>query len=60
MVKIYDFTKLYNIQMDSLKFASLWWDKTNNVLNGIAYRKSTGNFLITGKNYNYMFEVSLH
>lgn len=29
------------------------------VANGIAYRKSNGNFVVTGKNWDNMFEVSL-
>jgi glutamine cyclotransferase len=28
-------------------------------MNGIAYRKSTNTFLITGKEYNFIFEVKL-
>lgn len=35
----------------------IYWDRTNNVFNGIAYRKETGNLLVTGKNWNYIFEI---
>ncbi len=35
------------------------WDSMNNVMNGIAYRKSTNTFFVTGKNWNYIFEVQL-
>jgi glutamine cyclotransferase len=35
------------------------WDTMNNVMNGIAYRKSSNTFFVTGKNWNYIFEVKL-
>ncbi len=35
------------------------WDSYNYVMNGIAYRKKTDTFLITGKNYGLIFEVKL-
>lgn len=36
-----------------------YWDKTNNVMNGIAFNKVSNTFIITGKNWNYFFEVQL-
>lgn len=57
--KIYDFKQLFDIQMNYQKKAKTAWDQTNNVMNGIAYRKSTGNFLVTGKMWNFIFEVKL-
>lgn len=57
--KVYDFTKLHDIQMSHVKKDNAAWDSSNNVLNGIAYRKATDTFLITGKEYNFIFEVKL-
>jgi glutaminyl-peptide cyclotransferase len=57
--KIYDFKKLYETQMTHVEANRIEWDHMNNVLNGIAYRKATNTFLITGKNYNFIFEVKL-
>lgn len=36
------------------------YDWGNNVLNGIAFNKETGTFLVTGKNWDFIFEVILH
>ena len=57
--KVYDFTKLHDVQMSLVQKQNVAWDSSNNVLNGIAYRKSTDTFLITGKEYNFIFEVKL-
>jgi len=35
------------------------YDWTNAVLNGIAYRESTDTFFLTGKMWDYFFEVKL-
>jgi glutaminyl-peptide cyclotransferase len=58
--KVYDFKKLHDIQMQFVGENRLQWDSSNNVMNGIAYRKSTNSFLITGKEYNFIFEVKLN
>jgi glutamine cyclotransferase len=57
--KIYDFKALYEIEMVRVNDDGIFWDRTNNVMNGIAFRKETGNFIVTGKNWNYFFEVKL-
>lgn len=57
--KVYDFKKLYDMQMQFVRDNRIQWDSSNNVMNGIAYRKSTNTFLITGKEYNFIFEVKL-
>ncbi len=57
--KIYDFKKLHDIQMEAVKASGKRWDSQNNVMNGIAFRKSNDNFLVTGKEWNFIFEVKL-
>lgn len=57
--KVYDFKKLYDMQMSFVGQNKLSWDSSNNVMNGIAFRRSTNTFLITGKEYNFIFEVKL-
>jgi glutaminyl-peptide cyclotransferase len=37
----------------------VWYDWGNNVLNGIAYSQSRGTFLLTGKRWDFVFEVTL-
>lgn len=35
------------------------WDQTNNVFNGIAYRKQDDTFLVTGKMWDHIYQVKL-
>jgi glutamine cyclotransferase len=35
------------------------WDFSNNVLNGIAFDKETGDFFITGKRWSLLFKVKI-
>ena len=56
---IYDFKTLYDVQMTRVNKEGEYWDKSNNVMNGIAFNKITNNFIVTGKNWNYFFEVKL-
>lgn len=37
-----------------------YYDKQNNVMNGIAYRKETDTFFFTGKNWDKITELSLN
>eukprot|EP00347_Sterkiella_histriomuscorum_P001447 403372005 len=55
VVNKYNLTKLKSVQTEKIK--NTYWDSFNNVMNGIAYRKATNTFLVTGKNYDYVFEV---
>ena len=58
--KIWNFEDLHKIQLDYNKANKVpHWDSMNNVMNGIAYRKSTNTFFVTGKMWNYIFEVQL-
>ncbi len=58
--KVWSMDDLYKMQIDHNKANKVThWDTMNNVMNGIAYRKSTNTFFITGKNWNFMFEVQL-
>lgn len=59
LTNVYDFKELFNIQMKQVEQSHTYWDRTNNVMNGIAYRAETGNLLLTGKNWNFIFEVKL-
>ena len=60
ITNVYDFHSLFTIQMDKVNSSgNNYWDRMNNVMNGIAFRKSTGNLLVTGKNWNYIFEIEL-
>ena len=50
----YDFSELLQIEQTYNKEHGLQWsyyNKANNVLNGIAYHKPTDTFFITGKNW---------
>lgn len=58
VLKKWDMGDLKKSQMASLAKKN-HWDSFNNVMNGIAYRKSTDTFLITGKQYGFVFEVKL-
>ncbi|CDW79628.1 glutamine cyclotransferase [Stylonychia lemnae] len=58
VVRKYDFGSLKKKMIKSMH--NLFWDDQNNVLNGIAYRKSTNTFFVTGKNFNQIFEVMLN
>jgi len=58
--KRFDLAALLNIEMKYLEEHGIQWsyyDRANNVLNGIAYRKSTDTFFVTGKNWHYLYEV---
>jgi len=58
--KVWSFEDLHQMQMEhNQKHKVAYWDSMNNVMNGIAYRKSTNTFFVTGKNWNYIFEVQL-
>lgn len=56
---MYDFKSLFDAQMARVNKDGAFWDKTNNVMNGIAYNSETKTFFVTGKNWNYIFEVEL-
>jgi glutamine cyclotransferase len=58
--KVWNFEDLHKIQMDHNNKNKVYnWDSTNNVMNGIAYKKDTNTFYLTGKRWNYIFEVQL-
>ncbi len=58
--KVWSLEDLYKMQVEYNKANRVThWDSMNNVFNGIAYRKSTNTFFVTGKNWNYMFEIQL-
>ncbi|TNV76972.1 hypothetical protein FGO68_gene15201 [Halteria grandinella] len=61
LVKIYNFADLANLQKKEVQSLgqSYSYDWGNNVLNGIAYRQETNTFLLTGKKWDFMFEVAL-
>ena len=54
----WDMTQLTEIQNANVK-GELTYDYRNNVLNGIAYYKENDSFLITGKMWDFLFEVNL-
>ncbi|CDW87324.1 glutamine cyclotransferase [Stylonychia lemnae] len=61
LMKTFDMSQLYEINRQSViskgdSFAYSW---INNVLNGIAYNKNTGRFFITGKQWDFIFDVEL-
>ena len=58
--KRYDMSELLKIEESYLDEHNIHWsyyDKSNNVLNGIAYRASDDTFYLTGKNWHYLFQV---
>ena len=57
--KIYNMSDLATINKAGYNhtYRSYYHDYYNNVLNGIAYNKETGKFYVTGKRWNYIFEV---
>ena len=58
--KVWSFEELHKMQVEyNQKNQVKHWDSMNNVMNGIAYRKSSNTFFVTGKNWNYIFEVQL-
>lgn len=58
--KVWSFEELHKMQVEyNQKNQIKHWDSMNNVMNGIAYRKSSNTFFVTGKNWNYIFEVQL-
>jgi glutamine cyclotransferase len=63
VIKKWDFSSLKQKQLDKVhsasKLTSLFWDNGNNIFNGIAYRASTNTFLVTGKKWDFIFEVAL-
>lgn len=61
LVKIYTLTNLANIQKERVYSLGQQYsyDWGNNVLNGIAYNPVKKTFLLTGKRWDFMFEVDL-
>ena len=57
--EVYDLTQLFNINKGAYP-STVKFDPNEDVMNGIAYHKESGNFYITGKNWNYIFEVKLN
>ena len=58
IVKEWDLTELKDIQADHVK-NELFYGWSNNVLNGIAYYEENDSFILTGKNWDFLFEVEL-
>jgi len=48
---------LFDIQNKKVLNEGIYFDTMNNIMNGIAYRKETNSYLISGKMWNYIFEV---
>lgn len=62
VVKRFDLSHLLKIEEQYLQDKGIQWnyyDKVNNVLNGIAYHRSTDSFFVTGKNWHFLFEIKL-
>ena len=60
VAKKWDLTDLVNQQKDYIsETGEEGYDWGNNVLNGIAYKKETDTFLLTGKMWDFLFEVHL-
>ena len=60
VVHTFDMTELYNIQKQFIKDKKeLFYDWNDNVLNGIAYYPPNDSFLVTGKLWDFIFEVKL-
>jgi glutamine cyclotransferase len=59
VVNVWDMSQLFEAQMSLVKSSRGYWERINNVFNGIAYRAATNTFLVTGKNWNFLFEISL-
>ncbi len=58
--KRFDMAQLLRTEEKYLEEHGIQWsyyDKANNVLNGIAYRASSDTFFVTGKNWHYLYEV---
>ena len=54
----YDMSELLKLEQDYNKKNSVYWnsyDVANNVLNGIAYHKSSDTFFVTGKNWHFIY-----
>lgn len=62
VTKTYDLTDLVNVNQAAYYTSPgqmYRFNPYNDVLNGIAYNNQTGRFYITGKNWNYIFDVEL-
>jgi len=59
ILKKWDLSDLSSIQNQSGRNWS-YYDKLNNVFNGIAYLKGSNTFLVTGKMWDYIFEIQLY
>lgn len=60
VVKTWNFEQLHKIQFDHVaELNETKYDRVNAVLNGIAYEKSSDSFILTGKDWDYMFRVRL-
>ncbi len=58
VLKRYDLSGLIKLEQDYNKKNSVHWnayDVANNVLNGIAYHKSSDTFFVTGKNWHFIY-----
>ena len=59
-VKEWDLSELNSTQAEYVgSTGEKGYDFNNNVLNGIAYREETDTFLVTGKMWDFLFEVKL-
>lgn len=57
VTNVWDMSSLFDVQMSVVKSNHGYYDHVNNVFNGIAYRQATDTFLVTGKNWNFLFEI---
>ena len=53
--QVYDLGQLADINFLAVK--SQYFDRYNDVLNGIAYHQPTATFYVTGKRWNYLFQI---
>ncbi len=62
VVRIWNIPELLQIQKDYLIKNKLTnnYDFGNNVLNGIAFHAPSQNFYLTGKRWDFIFEVKLY
>ena len=58
IIKEWDLTELKEIQENHVSM-EMFYEWRNNVLNGIAYYEENDSFILTGKNWDFLFEVEL-
>lgn len=61
--KRFNFGELIADEKDYISKEGITWsyyDRSNNVLNGIAYHEPTDTFFVTGKNWHFIYQVKVY